>query len=138
MHLHKTIQEIMGQRSYPPMVKHLLGEAIVACLLLANSIKFEGSLNLQFQGDERLSLLLVQCDHELNIRAFAKCQEGLEIIDYANAFLHGQFFNHTTKQSNAVLSKRCPYKIYFYERKFNGILRAIRTNCHQCLVSCYG
>lgn len=90
VHIENTFQTIMNQRDYPPMVKNLLGEAIVSCLLLASSIKFEGSLNLQFQGDARLPLLLVQCDHLLNIRAFAKCTEGLEIIDYATAFLQGQ------------------------------------------------
>jgi molecular chaperone Hsp33 len=90
VHLEKTYQTIMNQRNYPPMVKNLLGEAIVSCLLLASSIKFEGSLNLQFQGDERLPLLLVQCDHELNIRAFATYAEHLEIIDYATAFLQGR------------------------------------------------
>ena len=90
VHIEKIFQTIMNQRDYPPMVKNLLGEAIVSCLLLASSIKFEGNLTLQFQGDERLPLLLVQCDHELNIRAFAKYTQNLEIIDYATAFLQGQ------------------------------------------------
>lgn len=90
VHLDTSFQAIINQRNYPAMVKNLLGEAIVSCLLLASSIKFEGSLNLQFQGDKRLSLLLVQCDHELNVRAFAHYTEGLEIIDYATAFLEGQ------------------------------------------------
>lgn len=90
VHVEKTYQTIMSQRNYPSMVKNLLGEAIVSCLLLASSIKFEGNLSLQFQGDERLPLLLVQCDHDLNIRAFARYAENLEIIDYATAFLQGQ------------------------------------------------
>ncbi|MFI4919036.1 MAG: Hsp33 family molecular chaperone HslO [Legionellales bacterium] len=90
VHLEKTYQTIMNQRDYPPMIKNLLGEALVACLLLASSIKFEGSLNLQFQGDERLPLLLVQCDHELNVRAVAQFAEHLELIDYATAFLQGR------------------------------------------------
>lgn len=90
VHIEKTFQDIMNQRFYPPMVKNLLGEALVSCLLLASSIKFQGRLSLQFQGDTRLPLILVQCDHELNIRAYAKCTEGLEIIDYATAFLQGQ------------------------------------------------
>lgn len=90
VHVEKTYQTIMGQRNYPPMVKNLLGEAIASCLLLASSIKFEGSLSLQFQGDKRLPLLLVQCDHKLNIRAFAQFVEALETLDYASAFLAGQ------------------------------------------------
>lgn len=99
VHIKQTYQTIMQQRNYPPMVKNLLGEAIVSCLLLASSIKFEGSLNLQFQGDECLPLLLVQCDHELNVRAFAKFADNLEVIDYATSFLQGQLVL-TINQSN--------------------------------------
>jgi len=90
VHIGKTYQDIMSQRNYPPMVKNLLGEAIVSCLLLASSIKFKGSLNLQFQGSKHLSLLLVQCDDALNIRAFAQFVDNLETIDYATDFLSGQ------------------------------------------------
>lgn len=88
--LETTFQTILQQRPYPPMVKNLLGEALISCLLLAGSIKFEGELSLQFQGDKRLPLLLVQCDNQLNLRAYAKYQDDLEIIDYAHAFLEGQ------------------------------------------------
>src|SRR5262245_43734079 len=88
-HLKNTYQTIMNQRPYPPMVRSILGEALISCLLLVGSIKFEGELSLQFQGDKRLPLLLVQCDHLLQIRAFADFQEKLEVIDYAEAFLKG-------------------------------------------------
>lgn len=89
-HLKDSYQTIMNQRPYPDMVRNLLGEALISCLLLAGSIKFEGDLSLQFQGDKRLPLILVQCDHQLHLRAFAAYQEDLEIIDYAEAFLKGQ------------------------------------------------
>lgn len=90
VHVEKTYQTIMNQRHYPPVVKRLLGEAIVSCLLLSSSIKFQGSLSLQFQGDKALSLLLVQCDQALNIRAFAQYAENLSDEEYTMAFLHGQ------------------------------------------------
>lgn len=89
-HLTNTYQTIMNQRTYPPMVRHLLGEALISCLLLVGSIKFEGELILQFQGDKRLPLLIVQCNHLLQLRAFASCQENLDTKDYAEAFLNGQ------------------------------------------------
>ncbi|WED43112.1 Hsp33 family molecular chaperone HslO [Legionella cardiaca] len=89
-HLQETYQTIMEQRPYPPMVKNLLGEALISCLLLVGSIKFEGELSLQFQGDTRLPLLIVQCDHLLRLRAFAKYKDNLQVIDYADAFLKGQ------------------------------------------------
>ncbi|MGL6030243.1 MAG: Hsp33 family molecular chaperone HslO [Legionella sp.] len=108
VHLEHTYQTVMSQRDYPAMVKHLLGEAMVSCLLLASSIKFEGSLSLQFQGDHRLPLLLVQCDHELHIRAYAKYEDGLTVEDYAGAFLTGQMaltinqFNQTQAYQSVV------------------------------------
>lgn len=89
-HLKETWQTIMNQRNYPPLVKQLLGEALVSCLLLVGTIKFEGQLSLQFQGDNRLSLILVQCDHQLNMRALANFEENLEEEAYKEAFLQGQ------------------------------------------------
>ena len=89
-HLNTVFTSIINQRVYPPMVKTLLGEAMIACLLLAGSIKLEGELSLQFQGDKRLPLLLVQCDNQLRMRAFAKFGESLTDEDYSEAFLDGK------------------------------------------------
>lgn len=89
VHLSNTYQTIMQQRSYPPAVKKLLGEALVSCILLAGSIKFEGDIHLQFQGDACLPFIIVQCDNQLNVRACAKYHNGTD-SDYENAFLHGQ------------------------------------------------
>lgn len=41
VHIEKTFQNIMNQRDYPPMVKNLLGEALVSCLL------WQAALNLK-------------------------------------------------------------------------------------------
>ncbi len=88
-HLDETYKTILNQRPYPPMVKKLLGEALVSCLLMTGSIKFEGEITLQFRGDKRLPLLIVQCDHLLQLRGFAKYQQEGENIDYNAAFLDG-------------------------------------------------
>lgn len=89
-HIDTTFAEIMNQRTYPPFIHNLLGEALVSCLLLSGSVKFEGELSLQFQSDKRLPLLLVQCDNQLNLRGFVKFEENLDIKEYAAAFLKGQ------------------------------------------------
>ena len=88
--LEHTYQTILNQHPYPPMIQQLLGEALASCLLLIGSLKFEGDLSLQFQGDNRLPLLLVQCDHQLNLRAYAKYEDNLTAEDYAHAFLAGK------------------------------------------------
>ncbi len=84
-----SYKEIINQHPYPPMVQHLLGEAIISCLLLTGSVKFEGEITLQFQGDKRLPLIIVQCTNELVIRAYAKFGPNLQTEDYAQAFLNG-------------------------------------------------
>ena len=88
-HLDETYKTILNQRPYPPMVKRLLGEALVSCLLMTGSIKFEGEITLQFRGDKRLPLLIVQCDHLLQLRGFAKYQHDGDDMDYNAAFLEG-------------------------------------------------
>ncbi len=102
-HLDETYKTILNQRPYPPMVKRLLGEALVSCLLMAGSIKFEGDISLQFHGDKRLPLLLVQCDHELHLRGVAKYQEDSHSIDYNAAFLKGRM-SMTINQPNQTIA----------------------------------
>ena len=107
-HLDEAYKIIMHQHPYPPIVRRLLGEALISCLLMVGSIKFEGEISLQFHGDERLPLLLVQCDHLLNIRAFAKYEKEGKDIDYAAAFTEGKMvliinqFNKTQSYQSVV------------------------------------
>lgn len=90
VHLDSTYNTIIAQRDYPPVVRQWLGEALVAAVLLSSSIKYEGTLSMQFQGSEALSMLLVQVDNHLNIRATAKYKEGKNDARYQQAFLNGQ------------------------------------------------
>ncbi len=101
--LNETYRTIIDQRAYPPMLQHLLGEALLSCLLLSGNIKFEGLLSLQFQGDKRLPLLIVQCDHNYQLRAFASFEEHLATHEYAEAFLQGKM-SFTISQDNQTSS----------------------------------
>jgi molecular chaperone Hsp33 len=66
------VNEMLGQRQYAPQVRQLIGEAMAAMPLLATHLRFEGRINLQFQGEGALKLLVAQVDHHLEIRAMAK------------------------------------------------------------------
>ena len=90
IHLDSTYTTIIEQRAYPKAVQKLLGEALLACVLITGSLKFEGEVGIQFHGDERLPLLVVQCDNELRVRAVAKFKEPDGKIDYNAAFLSGK------------------------------------------------
>jgi molecular chaperone Hsp33 len=61
-------RELLSHRSYPDNIRRLLGETMAAAPLLASTIKFEGRLTLQAEGDGPVTLLLVQIDHQLEMR----------------------------------------------------------------------
>jgi molecular chaperone Hsp33 len=93
VHVDNTFKTIIAQRDYPKDLQKLLGEALLACVLITGGLKFKGEVSLQFHGDERLPLLLVQCNDELCVRAvakFKKTESLVETIDYNQAFNEGK------------------------------------------------
>ncbi|MEE9328404.1 MAG: Hsp33 family molecular chaperone HslO [Cocleimonas sp.] len=67
-------QEIQKTADYPLPVKLVLGEALVAISLLAESLKFDGSLVLQIQGTAPVTMLVVQASSDGAIRGIARWQ----------------------------------------------------------------
>src|SRR5215469_9549768 len=65
-------RELCAHASYPPQVRQLLGEAVVASVLLAATLKFRGTLTFQLQGNGSVSLLVAQCTHDFRVRAVAR------------------------------------------------------------------
>lgn len=61
---------------YPEAVRNLLGETVAASLLLAATVKFEGVLSLQLEGDGPVRLLLAQCTSGLGVRGLARYREA--------------------------------------------------------------
>ncbi len=59
-------------RIYPETVQNLLGQAIAVAPLMASTIKFEGKLSLQAEGDGAIPMLVVQADHLLEVRGMAR------------------------------------------------------------------
>jgi molecular chaperone Hsp33 len=76
VHLDAAWAALIEHREYPEPIRNLLGEAAAAALLLAATIKFEGVLSLQLQGDGPVHLLLVQCTSGLGVRGLARYREG--------------------------------------------------------------
>jgi molecular chaperone Hsp33 len=70
--LEQSWRDALSRQDYPPAVRALLGEAMAATVLLAATIKFEGVLTLQIQGDGDLHLLVAQCGSDLTVRGLAK------------------------------------------------------------------
>lgn len=78
VHLDASWRALIEHRDYPEAIRTLLGEAVVASLLLAATIKFEGSLSLQLQGSGPVHMLLAQCTSGLGVRGLARYREGAD------------------------------------------------------------
>jgi molecular chaperone Hsp33 len=64
--------DLRAHQDYPPAVQALLGEAVAAAVLLAATLKFEGTLTLQLQGKGLVNLLVAQCTHDFKVRGMAR------------------------------------------------------------------
>jgi molecular chaperone Hsp33 len=77
VHLDASWRALIEHRDYPDAIRTTLGETVVASLLLAATIKFEGVLSLQLQGAGPVHLLLAQCTSGLGVRGLARYREEL-------------------------------------------------------------
>jgi molecular chaperone Hsp33 len=76
VHLDAAWRALTLHHEYPAAIRDTLGEAVAASLLLAATVKFEGVLSLQLQGDGPVHLMLAQCTSGLGVRGLARYREG--------------------------------------------------------------
>src|SRR5271154_4855213 len=77
VHLDAAWRALIEHRDeYPAAIRDTLGEVAAASLLLAATIKFEGVLSLQLQGNGPVHLMLAQCTSGLGVRGLARYREG--------------------------------------------------------------
>ncbi len=100
--LSQSWKEIQSTTDYPPAIKQVLGEALVAIGLLADSLKFDGSLVLQIHGTSPVSMLVVQATSDGAVRGLANW-EG-EIHPEATFSDLFQPANTNTKQGTMAIS----------------------------------
>lgn len=62
----------VSHRAYPETVRVLLGQAMAAAPLMASTLKFQGKLSMQAEGDGAVPMLIVQANHQLNVRGMAR------------------------------------------------------------------
>ncbi|MBR9871612.1 MAG: Hsp33 family molecular chaperone HslO [Gammaproteobacteria bacterium] len=67
-----SYNEITRQAPYPDAIRDLLGETLVASVLLSSTLKFEGTVALQAAGEGALRTLMAECSHDRNIRGLAR------------------------------------------------------------------
>jgi len=91
VHLDASWRAVQENHDYPPPLRAVMGELMAAAVLLAAMLKLKGSLILQIQGKGPVTLLVVECDGELNVRATAKWQGELDGIGFAQMVGDGRF-----------------------------------------------
>jgi molecular chaperone Hsp33 len=89
-------QDAITHQTNSEPVLQLLGELVAAATLLAANLKFDGALLLQMQGQGAVKLLVVECRHDMTIRATVKLRRepqthetGLQAL--LNADQQGRF-----------------------------------------------
>ena len=73
--LNDSYSEIGNQAPYPASVRRVLGESLAASVLMSSTLKFEGTLSIQAQGEGSLSTLMAECSHDRYIRGMARFDE---------------------------------------------------------------
>lgn len=70
----ETYQQMLANHDYPAPVQTLLGEMLVATSLLTATLKFEGDITVQLQGDGPLKLAVINGNNQQEMRGVARLQ----------------------------------------------------------------
>ncbi len=65
-------RDLRAHQHYSRPVQDLLGEAVSASVLLAATLKFDGTLTLQLEGKGDVRLLVAQCTNDFRVRGVAR------------------------------------------------------------------
>ncbi len=90
LHLDASWRAVLERHPYPPVVREILGESMVAGTLLAATLKFDGSITLQMQGNGPISLLVVECTAQRTLRGLAHWQGEVPESGLAKQFGDGR------------------------------------------------
>ncbi|MFM5014456.1 Hsp33 family molecular chaperone HslO [Aeromonas veronii] len=75
--LDHTYRHVVEAQNYPVQVQKLLGELLVATSLLTATLKFEGSITVQLQGDGPVRLAVINGDNNQQLRGVARYEGEL-------------------------------------------------------------
>lgn len=70
----QTWRDILSGHDYPQPVQQILGELLVATSLLTATLKFDGDITVQLQGDGPLNLAVINGNNRQEMRGVARMQ----------------------------------------------------------------
>lgn len=82
--------KMLAARDYPEPVVELLGQMSATTVLLADNLKQAGRLTIQLRGEGPITLLVIDCNEALNLRAMAQYGEGVQTASLVDLMGQGQ------------------------------------------------
>lgn len=70
--LEESYQEVLSAHAYPEQIQQLLGELMAATSLLTATLKFNGDISVQLQGDGPVSLAVINGNNLQQLRGVAR------------------------------------------------------------------
>lgn len=89
--LQATWHAVLDRHDYPPVLLHIMGELMAASALLTATLKLNGSMIMQIQGNGPVSLLVVECRGDMTLRATAKWDGDLLAENLSQLVGDGRF-----------------------------------------------
>ena len=83
MRLDTVLAEVFARQPYPERLQTVLGEAFVAVAMLADTIKFDGTVSLQSRGRGLLKTLLAECRSRDVLRGIARWDKSEVVPEHA-------------------------------------------------------
>ena len=80
--LERSYQDALAPRQDRPAVAALLGEFLAAASLLGSTLKCEGTLTLQAQGNGEIPLIMAETTHDRAIRGIVRGAEHAQGTDF--------------------------------------------------------
>ncbi len=71
---HNSFREIIKNHDYTTEVNNVIGELLIATSLLTATLKFEGKIAVQLQGDGPLNLAVINANQDLELRGTARVE----------------------------------------------------------------
>ncbi len=84
--LGEVVDDILNRHNYPEPVANLLGEACALAALVGSSLKIEGRLILQAQGDGPVSFVVADYDSEGALRGYCRYDEA-KVAEASQGFI---------------------------------------------------
>lgn len=128
VHLDASWRALLEHRTYPDSIRDTLGEAVAASVLLAATLKFDGTLSLQLKGQGPMHLMIAQCSSQLGVRAVARYRDEVDERDLVALSGDG---NLTVTLENDDLTQRYQGIVPLSGERLSECLREYFENSEQ-------